>query len=121
MGNTKSKFEKIAGKRATKKTGPANDAHYQSTVALLQAWDGDADALLAELGHRSRARKMPALPALDMSNKFDDGVLFVEMVNRVAERLSVGIVVPASASSSDVKSELRQQSEPARKPRERLK
>jgi hypothetical protein len=119
MGNTRSKFEKIAGKRIAKTNNPANDAHYQEILALLLAWDGnDSDTLRAELQRRSRARKMPALPELDMSDKHDPGVEFVEMmINQVAERLSVAVIAPSFNRGSDTES--RQESETARRIREK--
>jgi hypothetical protein len=100
MSTTKKIFEKLQGVESAD-IDPASDAHYQETIAWLLEWNGDADALLKELERRRRARKMPALPELDMTNKFDDGVLFVEMVERVAERLSVGVVVPVIGVGKD--------------------
>lgn len=100
MTTTKKIFEKLQGVESAT-TDPKDDAVYQETIALLLSWNGDVDSLTKELERRSRGRKMPALPELDMSNKFDDGVQFVEMINRIAERLSIGIVAPVLMSKLD--------------------
>jgi hypothetical protein len=113
MRKTRTKVERVEGVTARVDIpDPEAERHYQETISLLCAWDGETD-LAAEL--RRRNRNKPRLEPLDMSNTFDEGVQFVQMVNRVAERLRAGVEAQTWERAGDEKSEPRQESMTARR------
>ncbi len=81
----KTKIEKIESVGRIVQTNPTREIHYQATIQLLCEWNGETDALLAEL--RRRNRHKPRLEPLDLSDVSDHSAEFARSVNRVAERL----------------------------------
>jgi hypothetical protein len=81
----RTKIEKIESVGRIVQANPTREILYQATIQLLREWNGETDALLAEL--RRRNRNKPRLEPLDLSDVSDHSAEFARSINRVAERL----------------------------------